>query len=421
MRIVCFGPGPQFKGGLANYNTSLAKAFSEFDNSEVHIVSWTNQYPSIIPRDFIDRKSRYNAIKDTDIKVHYLTNYNNPFSWTKTAKLIKDINPDVAIFQWSIALQGLPLKYIVTWLKRHSNINIIFDLHFVVQKESSSLDKFFTKFALKHVPHFIVHSKKTYDELCDVLSERQLNLVSEFDPKNKNSQVIHLYHPIYDMFKPNENFDVKAFKNDLGLRKYVFLFFGFIRKYKGLHNAIKAFAELAKERNDVSLLIVGEAFWSTLDKKKWTTRTKKWLFNIAQSIFRKNTESEDNYRPLELISELGIQDKVVSVIEYVPNEEVYKYFQASDAIVLFYEYATPSGVESMAYNFRIPIIATAVGHFPETIIDGVNGYLADAHDIHSMADAMNKIINQPIDRTNIDKIAKQKSWHSYANAIVKNI
>jgi len=421
MRIVCFGPGPQFKGGLANYNTSLSKAFSEFDNSEVHIVSWTNQYPSIIPRDFIDRKSRYNAIKDTDIKVHYLTNYNNPFSWTKTAKLIKDINPDVAIFQWSIALQGLPLKYIVTWLKKHSNINIIFDLHFVVQKESSSLDKFFTKFALKHVPHFIVHSKKTYDELCDVLHNRQLNLVSEFDPKNKNSQVIHLYHPIYDMFKPNENFDVEAFKNELGLRKYVFLFFGFIRKYKGLHNAIKAFAELAKERNDVSLLIVGEAFWSTLDKKKWTTRAKKWIFNIAQSIFRKNTESEDNYRPLELITELGIQDKVVSVIEYVPNEEVYKYFQVSDAIVLFYEYATPSGVESMAYNFRIPIIATAVGHFPETIIDGVNGYLADAHDIHSMAEAMNKIIKQPIDRTNIDKIAQEKSWYSYANAIVRNI
>lgn len=421
MRIVCFGPGPQFKGGLANYNTSLAKAFSEFDNSEVHIVSWTNQYPSIIPRDFIDRKSRYNAIKDTDIKVHYLTNYNNPFSWTKTAKIIKDINPDIAIFQWSIALQGLPLKYIVTWLKKHSNINIIFDLHFVVQKESSSLDKFFTKFALKHVPHFIVHSKKTYDELCDVLHKRQLNLVSEFDPKNKNSQVIHLYHPIYDMFKPNENFDVEAFKNELGLRKYVFLFFGFIRKYKGLHNAIKAFAELAKERNDVSLLIVGEAFWSTLDKKKWTTRAKKWIFNIAQSIFRKNTESEDNYRPLELITELGIQDKVVSVIEYVPNEEVYKYFQTSDAIVLFYEYATPSGVESMAYNFRIPIIATAVGHFPETIIDGVNGYLADAHDIHSMAEAMNKIIKQSIDRTNIDKIAKEKSWHSYANAIVRNI
>lgn len=52
MRIICFGPGPQFKGGLANYNTSLAKAFSEFDKAEVHIVSWTNQYPSIVPSRF---------------------------------------------------------------------------------------------------------------------------------------------------------------------------------------------------------------------------------------------------------------------------------------------------------------------------------------------------------------------------------
>jgi glycosyltransferase involved in cell wall biosynthesis len=421
MRIVCFGPGPQFKGGLANYNTSLARALSEFDNAEIHIVSWTNQYPSIIPRDFIDRKSRYNALNGTDIKVHYLTNYNNPFSWKKTAKLIKDINPDVAIFQWSIALQGLPLRYIITWLKKHSNINIIFDLHFVVQKESSSLDKFFTKFALKHVPHFIVHSKKTFDELCDIIPKRQLKLVQEFNPQKNESQVIHLYHPIYDMFKPKEDFNVETFKKELGLSKYVFLFFGFIRKYKGLHNAIRAFAELAKERDDVSLLIVGEAFWSTLDKTKWTTRAKKWIFNLAQSIFRKNTESEDNYRPLDLISELGIQDKVVSVIEYVPNEEVFKYFQVSDAIVLFYEYATPSGVESMAYNFKIPIIATAVGHFPETIIDGVNGYLADPNDIKSMAEAMKKIIEQPIDRANIEKIAKEKSWHSYAEAIVKNI
>lgn len=67
--------------------------------------------------------------------MHYLTNYNNPFSWIKTAKLIKDINPDIAIFQWSIAMQGLPLRYIVTWLKKHSNIHIIFDLHFVVERK----------------------------------------------------------------------------------------------------------------------------------------------------------------------------------------------------------------------------------------------------------------------------------------------
>ena len=56
--VVAFGPGPRFKGGIANYNTSLAKALSRKEDVKVHIVSWTQQYPAIIPRDFIDRKSK---------------------------------------------------------------------------------------------------------------------------------------------------------------------------------------------------------------------------------------------------------------------------------------------------------------------------------------------------------------------------
>jgi len=69
--IVCFGPGPMFKGGIANYNTSLAKAFDKLENADVHIVSWTQQYPAIIPRDFIDRKSKVDQLEGTNIKVHY--------------------------------------------------------------------------------------------------------------------------------------------------------------------------------------------------------------------------------------------------------------------------------------------------------------------------------------------------------------
>mgnify|MGYP003959027489 FL=1 len=103
-RIVCFGPGPMFKGGIANYNTSLAKAFDKIENTEVHIVSWTQQYPAIIPRDFIDRKSKVDQLEGTNINVHYITNYNNPLSWKATVKLIKSLNPDKVIFQWAIAI-----------------------------------------------------------------------------------------------------------------------------------------------------------------------------------------------------------------------------------------------------------------------------------------------------------------------------
>ena len=41
-------------------------------------------------------------------------------------------------------------------------------------------------------------------------------------------------------------------------------------------------------------------------------------------------------------------------MRYVPNNEVNKYFQVSDCNVLFYLTATPSGVESIAYNFNLP-------------------------------------------------------------------
>jgi len=140
--IVCFGPGPMFKGGIANYNTSLARAFDKIKDTDVHIVSWTQQYPAIIPRDFIDRKSKVDQLAGTGIKVHYITNYNNPLSWQATVKLIKSLKPQKVIFQWAIAIQGLPLGYIARKLKKSKDMEVFFDLHFVIQKEGSTLDNF---------------------------------------------------------------------------------------------------------------------------------------------------------------------------------------------------------------------------------------------------------------------------------------
>ena len=85
-KIVCFGPGPAFKGGIANYNTSLAKAFDKIDGIETYIVSWTQQYPSIVPREFKDEISKTNFLENTKIKIKYITNYNKPSTW-KTEKV----------------------------------------------------------------------------------------------------------------------------------------------------------------------------------------------------------------------------------------------------------------------------------------------------------------------------------------------
>ena len=416
--VVCFGPGPAFKGGLANYNTSLAKTFDKIENAKVHIVSWTQQYPGIIPREFKDKKSKVDLLEGTNITCTYLANYNNPGTWKKTADFITSIDPDVVIFQWSIALQGLPLKHIAKRIRKKSKAEVIFDLHFVVQKEKSKIDRFFTKYGIKNSDSYIVHALKTFNELKELFPQKKLEL-TETGERSKNSQtVIKLYHPIYDLFQPDPKFDTEKFKKENNLRENVFLFFGFIRKYKGLHNTISAFAKVAEKRENVSLLICGESFWNTLDSKKPGTKIKKVLFGFAKKIFLGNKEDEKDYRPLELIDKYGIRDKVAVFNEFIPNEDVHKYFQVSDCVVLYYLTATPSGIESLSYNFKLPVLATKVGHFTETVKDGFNGYLAEANDIDSMAEQMLRFLDSPLPGENVAKTAGKLSWENYARAIL---
>lgn len=417
-KVVIFGPGPQFKGGIANYTSSLAKALDKL-GAEVNIISWTQQYPSIIPRDFIDRASKKDVFEGTRIKVQYITNYNNPLSWHHTVDAVVKIDPEIVVFQWAISIQGLPMGWITNKIKRECKCEIIFDLHVVAQKEVSSIDKRMLQYALSKPHSFIVHSLKTFDELKTVFPKQEYILTKNEKRKPENGQnVIQLYHPIYDMFVPDPNFDKEKVKQELGLRKHVFLFFGFIRKYKGLHNVIPAFAKLAKERDDVSLLVVGESFWNTLDSNKISTRIKKAVFGAAKKMLVRSSDDESNYRPLELIDQLEIKDQVVVVNRYVGNEEVPKYFQVADCNVLFYLVATPSGVESIAYNFKLPTLATRVGHFPETIKHGYNGYLSEPDNIDSMYNVMKEFLNNPIPTERVAEQAAHMSWENYARTIL---
>lgn len=497
--IVCFGPGPKFKGGISNYNTSLAKALDRRDDCDVHIVSWTQQYPSIVPREFVDKTSRVDLLEGTDVKVAYITNYNNPLSWAETVRKIAALKPAKVIIQWAIAIQGLPLGYIARQLKKHGGIEVIFDLHFVVQKESSSLDRRLTRYGIAQADVFIAHAHKTVDELRELFPMRRFQVklgkgassvgsdhpdltqarkagegsatadkgADLLEPRDQDTQagihvkpendaldkgggddgsgqplnpdspdgrsslktpgapqrafteVLKLYHPIYDIFKPDPDFDVPAYKREHGLKKHVFLFFGFIRKYKGLHNAIEAFAKLAEQRDDVSLIICGESFWDTLKEAKLSTKIKNATFGLAKKVFLAKSDDERDYRPLELLDHYNIRDRVLVRNEFVANEEVHKYFQTSDAVLLFYSYATPSGVESISYNFNLPGIATRVGHFPETITDGYNGYLAEPEDTDDMARQMARMIDRPIPGENIKATTQEMSWDNYAATIMR--
>ncbi|MEZ5172545.1 MAG: glycosyltransferase [Bacteroidia bacterium] len=417
-KVVVFGPGPRFKGGIAHFTVSLCNALHD-QGAEVTLVSWSRQYPSFIPRDFVDKASTGDAFEGRKIPVHYLTDFNRPGTWKKTAAFISALQPDMVVIQWAIALQGLPLGRMASCLRKLSpETEIIFDVHNVVQKEGGRPDRYFTRNALSKADTYLVHGQITIDEFRELMPEIPIE-INETGSRSGNARtMIRLYHPVYDMFRSHENFDVTSEKQSLGLKRNVFLFFGFIRKYKGLHLAIEAFAEFLKLHPDSSLLIVGESFWDTVDHRSLAVKVRKLLFRFAGRILLRRKDQEKDYRPLELIQKLGIADHVVLVNKFVPNEEVHRYFQVSNAVVNFYEYATPSGVESIAYNFGKPILATPAGHFKHAIINGKNGYLAASMKISDLAQTMANCIANPISEAAVKEYASRLSWQNYAKAIL---
>ena len=60
-----------------------------------------------------------------------------------------------------------------------------------------------------------------------------------------------------------------------------------------------------------------------------------------------------------------------------------------------------------------------MGHFPESIQDGVNGYLAPAGDLDAMAARLLHFIDYPISRATVKAKAKEVSWERYAREIMR--
>src|ERR1035437_8236589 len=73
---------------------------------------------------------------------------------------------------------------------------------------------------------------------------------------------------------------------------------------------------------------------------------------------------------LDKIKELGIGDYVKIVNQFVPNEEVGKYYQVCDLNILPYRSATQSGILNVSYGFEVPVLATRVGGLTDLSVDG---------------------------------------------------
>ena len=128
-------------------------------------------------------------------------------------------------------------------------------------------------------------------------------------------------------------------------------------------------------------------------------------------------ENKDKY--IDLIKKAGITDNVHCHYSFVPDNEVGKYFSASDVVVLPYKTASQSGIVQIAYHFDTPVIVSNVGGLPEIVDEGKTGYCVEPSS-NAFAEAIKAFYekdNISELNSNISDYKSQFSWNAMVNAI----
>lgn len=326
-KIVIIGPAHPLRGGLATFNQRLAKQFID-EGHQCSIYSFSLQYPAFL----FPGKTQYTyEPAPENITIYSIINSVNPFSWISVGNKLKNERPDLIIVRFWLPFMGPALGMILRRVQKNKHTRIICIADNVIPHEKRPGDKTFTSYFLKSCDAFITMSEKVMSDL-------------RIFEKTKPAQLVS--HPLYD------NFGAIISKTDarkhLGLPgdEKVVLFFGFIRKYKGLDLLFEAMADERIRTSGIKLLVAGEFY-------------------------------EDAKQYQEQIDRLGIRSQLLLKTDFIPDSEVKYYLCAADAVIQPYRNATQSGVTPLAYHFEKSMVVTNVGGLPSLVPDNKVGLVVE--------------------------------------------
>lgn len=327
----------------------------------------------VILSSYIDNKTDWDkeANFNNNVRIKYVKTYNSIFSFVlsffnifRFASLICMINkynPDMVYSSWVHYWD--PIIYPLIKCK-----NKIKTIHDVVLKagESNFAFRMLHYFSFKFASKYIVLSKKYIQNCIDKGIDRE--------------NIIVIPHAPYTFYKNNHDEPFK-FKNKI-------LFFGRIVEYKGLAVLLKAMRVVIKSLPTIKLIIAGDG---------------------DISLYREDLHKLENN---------------IEIYNYwISNEEVEKYFNMIDILVLPYIEATQSGVIALSYSFSKPIISTDVGAISEQIHDGETGYVVESNNPVILSDIIIKLMSSPslvynMSRKCNEYYLNEMTWDSSAKMIL---
>ncbi len=329
------GPAHPLRGGLATYDERLCREFNAMGH-DCEILSFSLQYPGIL----FPGKTQFSADpKPDDIIIHSEINSINPLNWVSVGNRFAKNNYDLVVFRYWMSFMAPAFGTIARIIKKKSNARILAITDNIIPHEKRFYDKSFTNYFLKSIDGFLSMSREVFAQ------------VATLEP---NKPRVYVPHPMYDMFGPA--IDKAEAKQKLGLDPKInyLLFFGFIRKYKGLNLLLESFAKVDRKALNLKLIVAGEFY-------------------------------EDAQPYYDQLKELALSDDVILRTDFIPNGEVATYFSACDLVVQTYLSATQSGVTQIAYYYNKPMLVTDVGGLAELVPHNKVGYVCKLEPIEIAA------------------------------------
>jgi D-inositol-3-phosphate glycosyltransferase len=284
-------------------------------------------------------------------------------------------NADVVHFQF---FRRKRVESIFYRLLKTAGYKLVHTVHDVIPLDENKTDIFFNNIVYKSSDILIVHSEPNRKSL------------EQFSIDSRKIRVVP--HGNFDMFLSGDIVSQQCARDkyDLKPEADVLLFFGFIKKYKGLDLLLDAFSKASNINSKLHLIIAGAAESDELGRH-YTDKIKK----------------------------IHSADRILFHNSFIDDKEVQYYFQASDIVVLPYRQISHSGVMHLAYSFGKPLIVTDTGDFIFTVSDDNSGFPVHKYEAEDLSQVIltafsdkEKLNNMSL---HISKLNKTKySWENTA-------
>lgn len=367
--IVIVGSAyPLRGGGITTFNELLATKLQE-QGHQVKIVTFSLQYPSLL----FPGKSQYtDEVRAEHLDIEVSVNSINPINWIREGLRIKRMNADLVILRYWIPFISPCLGTIARILRKNKKSKVVAIADNIIPHEPTIIDRPLTKYFVRSCDGFVTMSKSVLDDL----NTFKVTQLKAYNP-----------HPMYENFGPAMHQAVARKKLGLQAEGKYLLFFGFIRKYKGLDVLLRAFSDKRIQDAGIKLIIAGEYY--------------------------DNPEEYQNF-----IKDNNLEEAVVQATDFIPDSEVSSYFCASDMVVQTYKTATQSGVTQIAYYYHKPMLVTDVGGLAELVPNEKVGYVTDI-DIKQIADKILNFYTNDRESQFIENIKSERKRFTWGSMIEK--